>query len=386
MSDSDNTLEPLDRGIPQVNGNRSNPYVRGAVVLSVLALTGAALAVGWWQLTPSTEDDQERPREMTRASTVPERTFPTLQEPEPVEPPARLASAKPVVPIIPAVQPEPIQPREAPKPPPPKLDKGRSSLMSSGGRTDDSSQSATPVAAGSSEAGTGPMSVSDAFGRRGGSGGDLSDRLTPTKLEATSAGLLPSQQMMLAQGAYIPCSLRSRLDSTVTGLTSCTVSKDVYSDNGDVLLVDRGSVISGEYRSNIRQGQRRIFVLWSRIKTPNGVLIDLDSPATGSLGQTGVGGKVDTHFWQRFGGALLLSLVDDVAREVTSNNNNSDGNDATAIVIGSTTDTASSLAAEVLRNTINIPPTLYAHHGAEVGVYVARDLDFSGVYDLAVAQ
>jgi type IV secretion system protein VirB10 len=36
----------------------------------------------------------------------------------------------------------------------------------------------------------------------------------------------------------------------------------------------------------------------------------------------------------------------------------------------------------VLEATINIPPLLYQNQGSVVGVYVARDVDFSKVYAL----
>ena len=42
----------------------------------------------------------------------------------------------------------------------------------------------------------------------------------------------------------------------------------------------------------------------------------------------------------------------------------------------------SKLAEKVLEATINIPPLLYQNQGSVVGVYVARDVDFSKVYAL----
>lgn len=160
-------------------------------------------------------------------------------------------------------------------------------------------------------------------------------------------------------------------------MTACVITRNIYSDNGKVLLIERGSTASGEYKSSLRQGMARIFVLWSRIKTPHGVVIDLDSPGTDQLGGAGVPGYVDTHFWERFGGALMLSLVDDVAAGLATNQNNNQFN------FNNTSDAAQNMATEALKNTINIPPTLYKNQGEQVGIYIARDLDFSDVYDVS---
>ena len=201
--------------------------------------------------------------------------------------------------------------------------------------------------------------------------------MKPTKLTASSAALLGNSSLILAKGSYIDCALNNKLESTVPGIATCILTRDVLSKNGEVVLMERGSLVSGEYRSNLRQGSRRIFLLWNRVATPGDVVIDLDSPATDGLGATGVPGHINTHFWQRFGAALLLSLVDDAARAITSTET-----DNAQINFNGAANVSSDLAAEVLRSTINIPPTLYANQGARVGIYVARDLDFSTVYEL----
>jgi type IV secretion system protein VirB10 len=192
--------------------------------------------------------------------------------------------------------------------------------------------------------------------------------------------MLGNRTYLLAKGSFIDCALQTRLDSTVPGMTACEVPRDIYSDNGAMKLIEKGSTITGEYQANMRQGMARIYVLWTRIKTTKGVIINLDSPATDALGGGGLPGEVDTHFWQRFGGAILLSLVSDVGSALASAGS---GEGRNQINFNGTANATSQVVAESLRGTINIPPTLKKNQGEQVGVYVARDLDFSKVYDVA---
>ncbi|EHE7897824.1 TrbI/VirB10 family protein [Vibrio parahaemolyticus] len=293
-----------------------------------------------------------------------------------------------------AIEPPPPQPtvvekpKEAPPPPPKKENhevKARKTVL-----LDKSSASSSKggIGQGGSEGGLGivPLTTSpntqttDSFnlfaGEQDSSG--LASKLTATKTNKALAGVLYNRDYLLAKGAYIDCVLNTNLNSTVAGMTKCTLTRNIYSDNGTTLLLERGSEVTGEYRANIAQGQNRLFVLWDRIKTPHGIVIDLASPATDSLGAGGVDGYVETHFWQRFGGAMMLSLVDDFAAYVATRGSEN------AINLENSSDTAQNMAAEALKHTINIPPTFYKNQGERVGIVVARDLDFSTVYQLKV--
>ena len=112
-------------------------------------------------------------------------------------------------------------------------------------------------------------------------------------------------------GDIDPLSLETALASDQPGFTSCVINRDVLSDNGRVVLMEKGTQVVGEYRGGLQRGQKRLFVLWNRAKTPKGVIVTLASPATDALGRAGVDGYVDTHWWERFGSALLLSIVGD---------------------------------------------------------------------------
>lgn len=211
-------------------------------------------------------------------------------------------------------------------------------------------------------------------------GGELSNQLKPMRLSAQAAGKLGSRDYMLTQGAMLDCALETKIVSTVAGMTSCHLTRDIYSTNGRVVVLDRGSKVVGFYQGGVRQGQARIFVQWSRVETPKGVIINLDSPGTGPLGEGGLGGYVDTHFKDRFGGAILMSLIDDLGDYFANRNSTADSQ---TFQFGNSGTAAQEIARTTLATSVNIPPTLYKNQGERVAIFVARDLDFRGVYDLA---
>ena len=209
----------------------------------------------------------------------------------------------------------------------------------------------------------------------------LDDLLAPTEMNGVSASLLPDRNFLVTQGTFIDCALETAISSDVPGFVSCRSTRDVYSTNGRVLLLERGSKIVGQYQGGLQRGIARIFALWSRIETPTGVIVALNSPGTDALGRSGHDGYIDTHFWERFGGAILLSVIDDFGNYLTAKAADSDG-----VQIGSTTGSAQEAGSIALENSINIRPTLYKNQGEHISIFVARDLDFRGVYDVAAAE
>lgn len=216
-------------------------------------------------------------------------------------------------------------------------------------------------------------------GGRDGQGGALGGMLTGTQTSSVQATKLGDRSMILPKGKTIDCGLSIRLVSEIAGMATCVLTADVYSDDGRTLLLEKGSEAQGEYGSLVQQGQRRIFVLWTRVKTPNGITIAINSPAADALGTSGLDGYVDNHWPERIGAAFLLSLVQDVvAYEIAKV---SGGNSGTTI-LQNTTQTGNQMAAKILDSTINIKPTLYKNQGDRATIFVARDLDFGSVYAL----
>ncbi|KPH07045.1 TrbI/VirB10 family protein (plasmid) [Rhizobium acidisoli] len=204
--------------------------------------------------------------------------------------------------------------------------------------------------------------------------------LAPTQLQGSRAGTLGNRDFIVAMGTSIPCVLETALSSDQPGFTSCVINRDVLSDNGRVVLMEKGTQVVGEYRGGLRRGQKRLFVLWNRAKTPKGVIITLASPVTDAIGRAGIDGFVDTHWWERFGSAILLSIVGDATSYANRQLQDSD------VDADNTTSAGKQAATIAVEQSINIPPTLLKHQGELVSIFVARDLDFSDVYRLRVSE
>lgn len=208
------------------------------------------------------------------------------------------------------------------------------------------------------------------------------ENLVAVKTAPSSASIITPQErhLTIAKGTAMECVLNTKINTTVPGLVSCTLANNVYSMDGRVKLLDAGSVVTGEYTGAVANGLERIFVLWTEIITPDGVSLELNSPAAGALGEAGVGGQVDFHWWRRFGSALLFSLISDsfeyAINEAQSNTTNGD------ITYENTEDGMTAIIEEAMRQSGNIAPTLIKNQGETVMIMTARHMSFRDVYSL----
>jgi len=186
------------------------------------------------------------------------------------------------------------------------------------------------------------------------------------------ATVLHHKGSVVAQGAMIAAVLETALDSDLQGFARAVVSRDVRSFDGSAVLIPRGSRVIGEYRPASAQGQTRAFVIWTRVLRPDGVSIQIGSPATDPLGRAGLSGTVDTHFFERFGGAILLSVVNAGATALA-------GSPSTEVVVGSSQQATGLAATASAFAPANIPPTIKVPQGAPIRIFVARDLEFTNV-------
>ncbi len=203
----------------------------------------------------------------------------------------------------------------------------------------------------------------------------ISNLLKTEKMANGSVSARPDLKFLLINGTTIPCTLIPRIVTDYPATTRCMVNRDVYSANGSILLIAKGSVAKGERKVNLRAGQTMVYVTWSTIESTDGIRIDVDSMAADNLGAAGIKADIHNHYGKRFGGAILLSFLDDVFEAVAKNNSSSEG-----INFDSSTQNGSDMASIALQQSINIPPTGYVTHATELNIIVARDVDFRSVY------
>ena len=247
-----------------------------------------------------------------------------------------------------------------------------------------------PVFSGPTNSAPAPAPASDARGVQAPVGstpvdhregaGEIAGLLRPAVTPAALAQVLPTQRLLLPKGAFLDCTLETAIDSTLPGMTTCVLATDTFGVDGSVVLLERGTKLVGETRGQVRQGTARIFVLWTEARTPTGVIVPLASPGTDELGRSGLPGEVDRHFWDRFGAAILVSVIDGAVQAAVASRSTNGG----ALIVNPSG--SRDVMTEVLRSTIDIPPTVTKANGDRIQVFVARDLDFRSVYELRAGE
>jgi len=345
----------FERSISPIAGRLGSGLRGKAVVLAALVGgCGVFVAATWGQEKPRAERTRVEPARQVVAFEPARRDAPTLAAPGADAPVLTPTSGGPQVPAL-----------------DPAAGQGTPVDAAAQRRAELAAIRGAPILAFSRD-GESPGALAGSVADRPGDAQTELDQLRrASTIGRARAARLPDRNFLIVAGANIPCLLQTAMDTTTPGYVSCLIPRDVFSDNGAVVLLEKGTKVLGEYRSSLRQGQRRLFVLWTRAVTPSGVAISLGAPAADPLGRAGFDGTVDTHFWDRFGAALLLSIVDDGVYAVA-------GRDTGA----ATARLPSDAAAIAVQNSVNIPPSLRKAQGSEVSIFVAQDFDFSSVYGL----
>jgi type IV secretion system protein VirB10 len=215
----------------------------------------------------------------------------------------------------------------------------------------------------------------------GGAGQGGSSRDPGNKV--SMAQYLRNPDVLLVRGTYIRCVLETRIITDVDGFTSCIVTEPVYSINGRKLLLPKGSKALGRYQGEPKGP--RVAVVWDRITTPNGLDVMLEGPGTDNLGGAGHPGDYNAHWFSKMSSALMISLISDAFKYAAAENGpqtdsvTTGGNIVSQPFESNTAKTMERLANQALNKSLSRPATVTINQGTVLNIYVAKDVDFSGV-------
>lgn len=196
------------------------------------------------------------------------------------------------------------------------------------------------------------------------------------KSVATSvANQIHHLEYKVLQGKMIEAVLEPRVNSDLPGMICATVQRDVYGEQGRNKLIPWGSRICGQYSTELKKGQGRLFAVWNTLRRPDGVQIAIDSMGADQLGTAGMGGYVDTHFAEMFSVSALLAIISASTRTPPPRYGHYDT--SSYYYQDSVRRAATKTAEHLLEPYTNIAPTVTVPAGERIRIYVNKDLDFS---------
>ncbi|WP_122260412.1 TrbI/VirB10 family protein [Pseudomonas savastanoi] len=223
-------------------------------------------------------------------------------------------------------------------------------------------------------------------GSSSGLGGESSTRkrsslsnLGGTTFAPAKAYLAPNRKYLVSHNTYTRCALYTEIISTHPGMVDCRLTDPLYSADGSTVIAAAGDKLTGEQTVEVGPGETSVFTTWTEIETQAGVRAKIDSLGAGPMGASGTEAWINRHYMQRFGGAVMLSFIQDALQAASNTTQKSSGSGG--YTVNNSEQNVESMANKALDSTINIPDTAHLLPGTVITVIVARDIDFSSVFE-----
>ncbi|WP_266168377.1 TrbI/VirB10 family protein [Dyella subtropica] len=378
----------LDAGAPQLKSNDARRANRNAILM--LGTLAALLVFGvlWAFFSTSSRNNTQPKAQKEETVSVPD----APQAPPPLPPtrPVVLQQAQPI-PVAPPLPKSNPQPAGRPAPRVPSLVDRRIAAAEGGSASNGVDSGGSGYGRGPANNGGMPPGMAGLPGMSGMNDGTNQFRM-PANANYNNANKLPDvsnaqplthPDNLMLRGTYVRCVLETHIITDIPGFTSCIVTEPVYSFNGKHLLLPKGSKVLGQYSQE--PNGPRVAVIWDRIVTPSGIDVNMASPGIDNLGGAGHPGYYNAHWGSRISSALLISLLSDAFKyEAAEHGPKASTIGANGTVVqqpfeSNTAQTIQNLADQAVRRAANRPATVTINQGTVVTIYVAKDVDFTGV-------
>lgn len=225
--------------------------------------------------------------------------------------------------------------------------------------------------------------------------------LEGTSSPSVKATMVGDPRFVILQGHMIDAVLETAINSDMPGVLRAIVSRDVYAEAGDYVLIPKGSRLIGSYFFDSAAKSLRVNISWSRVILPHGIDIQINSGGTDELGRNGISGVVDHKVGTVLTSTILLagvslstayatakipSLQSEIIK--TTSSKDSDKDDDTkkdketsssslpAKIVSDAVKDFSDSMKSLIKKYSDPQPTIYIDQGTVMRVFVNQDIIF----------
>ena len=203
--------------------------------------------------------------------------------------------------------------------------------------------------------------------------------------------MIEDRARTIAQGKLLTAILETSINTEFPGAVRGIITRDVYGEAGKEVLIPKGSRLYGSYSSEVKRGQGRVNISWSRLIRPDGISLNIALTAADQFGRAGIPGETDNRYSSLVANSLLTSVLA-VAGTAAAQEIMGGGNSQTSTTInaaqGTTTTygnagnqalydvtkTVIDIVTGIIKNTIDLNPVIRIPQGARMTVIVNDDI------------
>lgn len=224
-----------------------------------------------------------------------------------------------------------------------------------------------------------------------------------SKLEETESAItatyLADRANTIAQGKLMNAVLETAINTESPGLVRAIVSRDVYGESGNDVLIPRGSRLYGSYTSEIQRGQGRVQIAWNRLIRPDGVDLSVSFNASDQFGRAGIEGELDSKYSSLIANSILTSALavggiaavqqafgdDNLVNTTTVNPSQGAttiSTDPTSQALYDVSRTVLNTVNQIVTNAINVNPIIRISQGTRITVIVNADIKIPNIKNI----
>ncbi|MBM3590087.1 MAG: TrbI/VirB10 family protein [Alphaproteobacteria bacterium] len=204
--------------------------------------------------------------------------------------------------------------------------------------------------------------------------------------------IIKDRTRTIAQGKMLTAILETSINTEFPGAVRGIIARDVYGESGREVLIPKGSRLYGSYSSEVRRGQGRVNISWTRLLRPDGISLDITLTAADQFGRAGIPGEVDNRYSSLVANSLLTSVLavagTAAAQSLMSSGSSSQTSTTVNANLGTTTTygnagnqalydvtkTIIDIVGTIMKNSLDLNPVIRIPQGTRMTVIVNSDI------------